>query len=175
MKPIQIKNHIIPIYLGLAILLLTQLTVLTALFIILPLILTSIAIYLHQRKVGIVGMAVFYLLSIPQYAVLTIDDPLQAYLLVFLVILPSLFLLYQILSMQTLTHLLDEMRIQKKAIIYTVISGAVTFFLFYLLCLSIGNATILNPENIHGQILLLAGISFIIFTPLLMYQKEVEA
>jgi len=172
MQPFKLRNLILPMYLGLVLLLITPLSTLTALYIILPLVLIGISFSQRKRNLGVIGMALFYLVSIPQYLITTIDDPVHVYLLTSVIIIPSMFLLYQVLTNQPIHHIVSEISIQKKAILLTIFFGVLTFVSVYLISFFIGDATLFNTENIQGQILLLAAVSFLIFTPLLLRKTK---
>jgi len=172
MQPFELRNYILPMYLGSVLLLITPLTTTTVLCIVLPLVLTALSFSYHKKNVGILGMALFYLISLPQYLINSIDTPFRMYLLIFLVIVPSLFLLYQVLTNRQINHIFSELFQQKKAVFFTIVTAALTFISVYLISLFIGSATLFNKENIQGQILLLGAVSFLIYTPLLLRRTK---
>jgi len=173
MKKVQINQHIIPIYLAIVLLIITPLDPIVILFIVLPLLIISLAIHFKQKTIGIIGIFLFYLLSIPQYSISTIDDPLKVYSMVFLILLPSVFLLSQILKNHDVKEVWWELKNRKKPIILSVIAGIIVLVLLYFIAIFFGNNIIFSSEYIQGQILLLTGLSLLLFTPILVKQKQI--
>ncbi len=89
MTPVQLKQHILPIYLAVVLLVITPLKPVVILSIVLPLLIISLAIHFKQKTIGIIGIFLFYLLSVPQYHIATVDDTLNVYVMIFLIILPE--------------------------------------------------------------------------------------
>jgi len=173
MKKVQINQHIIPIYLAIILLIITPLDPIVILFIVLPLLVVSLAIHFKQKTIGIIGIFLFYLLSIPQYSIPTVDDPLKVYTMVFLVLLPSVLLLSQILRQHDVREVLWELKNRKKPIILSIGTGVLVLTLLYFIAIFFGNNIMFSSEYIQGQILLLTGLSLLLFTPILVRQKQI--
>lgn len=173
MRMIQIKNHFFPIYLTIILLVITPLNPLVIMSIIFPLLIVSISIYLKKQGIGIIGMFLFYILSISQITISTIDEPVIVYSLLFIVIAPSLLLLYQILNKFEILPIGLISGNQKTPVFLSFFWGVVVFVIFYAALFFLGNQNIFSSENIQGQILLFSGISLLVFTPLLIKQKNI--
>jgi len=173
MKKIKIKQHIITIYLAIILLILTPLYPIVILLIVLPLIVISLAIHFKKKTIGIIGIFLFYLLSIPQYSIPTIDDPLKVYTMIFLIILPSILLLYQILKQHDIKEVWLELKNRRTPIILSIGTGILIITLIYIISIFFGNRLIFSSEYIQGQILLLTGLSILLFTPILIRQKQI--
>jgi len=173
MKTYEIKQHILPIYIAVILLVITPLNPIVILCIIIPLLIISYAIHFKKKTIGIIGIFLLYLISIPQYSITTIDDPLNVYTMVFLIILPSIILLNQILRQQNIKEVWRELKNRKKPVILSIGTGIIILILFYVIAIFFGNRIIFSNEYIQGQILLLTGLSLLLFTPLLIKQKQI--
>ena len=178
MSKIDIKQHIIPAYL--AIVLLMQIktdvslglaTVNMILMILVPILIISISIHLKNRNLGMIGMFFFYIVSLPQILVTTMEDFQVIFLEMFLMLIPSIMLVSQILQLgnkENLWFILEK----KKPFILSSLLVVIILFVFYLLTVLFGEGLILSMENVEGQVFLLAAISLAICTPLLLRQKN---
>ena len=173
MKPIQLRQHILPIYLAVILLVITSLEAIVILNIVIPLLIISIGIHINHKTIGIIGIFLFYLLSIPQYQITTIDDPLRIYGMVFLILLPSILLLSQILRQQYIIEIMQVFNTRKKPILLSIFSGIFVLFLFYIFPLFIGGEIFFSNHLINNQIMLFAGLSLLLFTPMLIKQKHI--
>lgn len=174
MKPVQLKQHILPIYLAVVLLVITPLKPVVILSIVLPLLIISLAIHFKQKTIGIIGIFLFYLLSVSQYHIVTVDDTLKVYAMVFLIILPSILLLSQILRQHDIKEVWWELKNRKKPVLVSIGAGILVLALFYVIAIFSGNRVMFSGESIQGQILLLAGLSLLLFTPLLVKQKQIQ-
>jgi hypothetical protein len=173
MKKIQINQHIIPIYLAIVLLVLTPLNPIVILSIIVPLLIISLAIHFKQKTLGIIGIFIFCIISIPQYIISTVDDPFKLYSIVFLIVFPTILLLSQILRKHDIKDIYLEIKNRKTPIILSIGTGILVLALLYFIAIFFGNRIMFSSEYVQGQILLLTGLSLLIFTPLLVRQKQI--
>jgi len=174
MSKVDIKQHTIPVYL--AIVLLIQIktdvslglaTVNTVLMVLVPILIISISIHLKNRNLGMIGLFFFYILSLPQLLVNTMEDFLVIILEVFLLLIPSIMLVSQILRLgnkETIWFILEK----KKPFILSALLVVIILFVFYLLAVLFGAGLILSIENVESQVFLLAAITLTICAPLLL-------
>lgn len=174
MSKIDIKQHIIPAYLAIVLLLQIKTDVLfgsavvnTVLLALAPLLIISISIHLKNRNLGMLGIFFFYLVSLPQLVVTTMEDFLVIFLELFLLLIPSIMLVSQILQLgnkETSWFILEK----KKPFILASLLVVIILFVFYFLTVLFGGGLLLSMENIECQIFLLAAITLTICTPLLL-------
>ena len=174
MSKIDIKQHIIPAYLAIVLLLQIKTDVLfgsavvnTALLALAPLLIISISIHLKNRNLGMLGIFFFYIVSLPQLLITTMEDFLVIFLELFLLLIPSIMLVSQILQLgnkETSWFILEK----KKPFILASLLVVIMLFVFYLLTVLFGEGLLLSMENVEGQIFLLAAITLTICTPLLL-------
>ena len=93
--------------------------------------------------------------------------------MVFLFVLPCIFLLSQILRQRNVKEVWWELYNRKKPIILSMGSGVLVLALLYFIAIFFGNNIMFSSEYIQGQILLLTGLSLLLFTPFLVKQKQI--
>ena len=174
MSKIDIKQHIIPVYLVIALLIqiktdvsLGLTTINTVLIVLIPILVISISIHLKNRNLGMIGLFLFYILSLPQLLVNTMEDFLVIILEMFLLLIPSIMLVSQILRLgnkEAIWFILEK----KKPFILSALLLVIILFVFYLLTILFGEGLILSIENVESQVFLLVAITLTICTPLLL-------
>lgn len=174
MRPIQLKDHIIPMYLSLMLLVLAPLSVVSFLLIIIPLVVISMGIHFHEQNLGLVGLLFFYVFGISQLQVASLDQILQLLLYSILILIPSLMLTAQILGVNGKKIKGHAVFHQKKQLgIIAVLVSCFVLFLFVLLQY-IGLGLLFDIRSVQEQILLMASISLLLFLPMLLKNTESE-
>lgn len=173
MKPINIKQHLIPIYLAMILLILVPISFVQIIHILVPLIILSVGIHFNRKQVSLAGIFLFYFLSIPQLKITTIDNPVQVYSITFLILLPSLLLLSQILQNHRIEEIHWVLKNRGTPVMLAIGAGVLLLLLFYGIAAIAGSQIIFSTEAAQGQVLLLTGLSLLIFTPLLIKQTPI--
>jgi hypothetical protein len=137
------------------------------------LLIISLAIHFKQKIIGIIGIFLFCIISIPQYIISTFDDPFKVYSIIFLIVLPTILLLSQILRKHDIKEIYWEIKNRKTPIILSIGTGILVLALLYFIAIFFGNRIMFSNEYIQGQILLITGLSLLIFTPILIRQKQI--
>jgi len=174
MSKIDIKQHIIPVYLSIVLLIqiktdvsLGLATVNTVLIVLIPILVISISIHLKNRNLGMIGLFLFYILSLSQLLINTMGDFIIIILEMFLLLIPSIVLVSQILRLgnkEVIWFILEK----KKPFILSTLLLVIILFVFYLLTILFGEGLIMSIENVESQVFLLAAITLTICTPLLL-------
>ncbi len=95
------------------------------------------------------------------------EDFLIIILEMFLLLIPSIMLVSQILRLgnkEAIWFILEK----KKPFILSALLVVIILFVFYLLAVLFGEGLILSIENVESQVFLLAAITLTICTPLLL-------
>ena len=165
MKQIDIKQHLLPLYLIVVILIQIELTVQNILLSCSPLIIISISIYLRNKLIGIVGIFLFYTVSLSQILITNMEDFQFVFLELVFLVLPSIILLNLVLQLgnKEVFYLSEH---KKPLIIAASILITITV-IFYLLTIVLWEGFLLSPKSIDGQILLLMAITLVCTTPFL--------
>ena len=111
MKPVDMKQHILPLYLIIVILLQIELTVQNIIISCFPLLIISISIHLRNKNLGIVGMFLFYTVSLSQILAPNMEDFLFLFLEMFFLVFPSIILLSMLLQLDnTISFYVSEQK-----------------------------------------------------------------
>lgn len=168
MKPINIKQHILPIYLFIVIMIQLDLNIKNILLAGIPLFIISTSIHFKNKKIGIIGLFLFYILSLLPIGITSMEEYLPVALEIFFIILPSIFLLGQILQLDNNRFIFS---LQKKPLITSIAILVLIMTLFYLLTIFLWDGYLLSKENIEAQVLTLSALSLVFCLPLLLIQK----
>lgn len=167
MKPFNIKEHLLTIYLTILLLILTPNTALTIVTILIPIGLISFGIYLKNSYIGIIGIGLFYLITLQNLQITSMENITEIMLYLLILIIPSLILLSYILQLSHPSYLIFLSN-QKKPIITSIILGICIIVGFYLLALLTPSSSILAPDTIEIQILIIAALSSFFCIPLII-------
>lgn len=168
MNRIDIKQHIIPIYLAIILLIMAQDTPIAILCVLTPLLIISTAIHFKNKTIGILGIFFLYLFALPQVMVSSMDDIILVPVVILSLCLPSIILVNQILQDQNTEIAYRVLSKRKKPALISFGSALLLLVLFYGITLVFGDRLLLSTESIQGQVLLLTGLSLFILTPLLL-------
>ena len=167
MNPINIKEHLLTIYLAIILLILTPPSTLITISILLPLGIITFGIYSKKTYIGIIGISIFYLISLQNLQITSMENITQLLLYLLLIIAPSLILLSYILQLSHPTQLIFTTT-HKKPLIITLMAGILILIIFYLLALFTPSSSILAPDTIEIQILIIAALSSCTCIPLII-------
>lgn len=167
MNPLNIKEHLLTIYLTIILLLITPNNALTIASILIPIGLISLGIYLKNSYIGIIGIGLFYLITLQNLQITSMENITEIILYLLILIIPSLILLSYILQLSHPSHLIFLSN-QKKPIIVTLILGICIIIGFYVLAILTPSSSILAPDTIEIQILILAALSSFFCIPLII-------
>ena len=167
MKNFNIKEHLLTIYLTIILLLITPNNALTIVSILIPIGLISLGIYLKNSYVGIIGIGLFYLITLQNLQIISMENITEIILYLLILIIPSLILLSYILQLSHPSYLIFLSN-QKKPIILSTILGISIITGFYLLALLTPSSSILAPDTIEIQILIIAALSSIFCIPMII-------
>jgi hypothetical protein len=167
MNKIDIKQHIILFFLAIIIILQIKFELINMFLVIIPIIILSISIQIKNKNIGIIGILLFYLITLPQIIINTMENIQLVLIELVLLIIPSIFLLSQIMQIENKEITLFKYE-NKKTIILIFILLTIILFIFYTLSIFIGEGLILSMEKIEGQIFLLTAISLSICIPLII-------
>ncbi|MFO8078040.1 MAG: hypothetical protein R6U21_05310 [Thermoplasmatota archaeon] len=173
MKPIQLRQHLIPIYLALMLLVLAPLSVLVFLQIMLPLILISLGIYFNEKNLGFVGLLFFYVFSITQLQVASIDHTVQLFLYSVFMLIPSLLLTSKVLTIDTDFFPRVSVFSRKKQLGISAIILICLLVIIFFLIQYLGLEILFQTQSVQEQVLLFGSISLLLFLPLLLKNTEV--
>jgi hypothetical protein len=168
MNRINIKQHIIPSYLAIILLVMAPNTPIAILCVLTPLLIISTAIHFKNKTIGILGIFLLYLLALPQVMVSSMDDIILVLIFMSSLLLPSIILVSQILQDQNTELAYRVLLKRKKPVLISFGSALLLLVLFYGITLVFGDRLLLSTESIQGQVLLLTGLSLFILTPLLL-------
>ena len=169
-----LKEHIIPIYLACIIYIIIPFSPLNILLVISPLLIISLSIYLKDRYIGIIGIFLFYLITLPQVTIPSMSSIIQISIFLLLILIPSLLLVNQILLNQSINKMFLTYLNKKKSIFKVIFFSLLIFVLFYIVTLFLKIPVFLSIEFVQGQILLLSGISLIILLSILLKPVYIE-
>jgi len=167
MKPPNIKEHLLTIYLTIILVLITPNNALILATILLPIGLISLGIYLKNSNIGIIGIGLFYLITLQNIQIISMENITEIILFLLILIIPSLILLSYILQLSHPSHLIFLSN-QKKPITISLILGIGIIISFYLLALLTPSNSILAQDTIEIQILILAALSSCFCIPLII-------
>jgi hypothetical protein len=167
MTPLNIKEHLLTIYLTIILLILTPLSPTSIASIIIPIGITSIGIHLKKTYMALIGLALFYLISLQNLQITSMENITLTILYLLIIIAPSLILLSYILQLSHTSHLIFTTS-QKKPLFITIASGIAILAIFYIIALFTPSNSILAPDTVEVQILIIAALSTFTCIPLLI-------
>ena len=170
MKNFDVKQYILPFYLLLVIFLQVNLKVQNILLVIIPFILIIVSIYHKNKNIGIIGIFLFYIMSLSPVIINNMQDYILILLEIIFLIIPSLLLLYQILQIENKQIIWFSMN--KKPLITGMLVFIIIISIFYTISFLSFEGLLLTSESISGQILMLAGLSIVICLPFIVLSKE---
>lgn len=167
MNTLNIKEHLLIIYLAIVLLILTPYSLLAIISILLPLAITSFGIYLKKTYIGLIGISLIYLISLQNLQITSMENITQLLIYIFIIIAPSIILLSYILQLSHPSNIIFTTP-QKKPLIIALASGISILIAFYILALFTPSGSILAPDTIEIQILIIAALSTFICIPLII-------
>ena len=170
MKKIDIKQYILPIYLTIVILLQSKLSTLNVLLTVFPISVIILSIYQKNKKIGIAGMFLFYILSMSIIIVNSIEEYFIVFLKIILLIIPSIILLNQILQIENKQIFILSNK--GKPIVAAILLFTTIFGFFYFISSGYMEGFLLSTDSISGQIILLGGLTIVCCGPLLIWSKK---
>ena len=169
MKKIKITNYLIPIYLAIIILIQINLTISNTIIVIIPILIISISIYLKNKQIGILGIFLFYTLSIYQISINTIESYYEIIFQILFLVLPSILLIGQILQIESLEKIIFKPQLKPLVLSFALFS--IIIIITYVVCTLLWDGFLISAENLEGQIFVLAAVSIICCLPFLVIQK----
>ena len=167
MKKTPITPYLLIAYLLIIILLQHNLTLTTTTLTITPLILIAAALYYQHKTLGFCSIILFYLLTLTQITLTTMESILPLILILILLLIPSIILLAFILQIGNQNTPLTQLLQTKPLLIATLIFICI-MIIFYAFTLTSLNVFFLSAESTQGQILFLTAVSLLFTTPLLI-------
>lgn len=168
MKHFDIKEHVVTIYLAIVFMILVPSIPLAYTQALFPLFLISLGIHLKKRVIGIFGIMFFYLFSVSQIIIESIEQVLNIIILSLLILLPCTLLLGQVLLEPDHKHYIHQLYLKKKLLFITIMLTLCFIVVLYLITIYLGAEQLISKTNIQEQILLIAGISILIFVPFIL-------
>ena len=175
MKKTELKHFVIPLYLLTILLILIPLNPQSVVFTMIPIGLISLGILLDSFFLSFFGLSLFYMLTITMLPVASFDDSFSLYAQISLVLIPSFFLISQILQHHDITNVFSLKRKNRSALLLTLLISVVVLFLFYLIGYFIGIDVFFSPESLHNQIVVLVSISLLASMPFLLKPLRMRA
>lgn len=167
MKPHQLYQYILPIYLAVVMLLQIPLQVVPVLTVLAPLLLLTIAIQKKSTSLGLSGFFAFVLLAYPQIMLTSIDEILPLFLQIVFFVLPALLLLIQILQLDN-THIILFPVEKKTPLVLAGILITVIFCVVYGVIFLLPSGFMFLTTTTEGQVIFFAAVSIITCVPLLL-------
>lgn len=165
---IDLKQYIIPIYLGVLLLIILPLSLLNGLIVLLPLLLISIGIYANQEQLKLLGFSLLLIASFAQIIITSIEQITLIITFSLLILLPSLVLLSQLLGQTTIQETIQRFLAHPKSLVITGAIALCFLFIVYFISSFVGGGILFSSELIQEQIILITGISFFFFIPFLL-------
>ena len=165
MKPVDMTPYLLPLYLIVVLLLQLELTVQNILLSCVPLIIVAAALYRRHTILGLVGIVLFYLVSLPLIVIPNMEDIVFVLLEMIGLVLPSIILVSIVLQLGN-QEVVYRSPLKKPFILATVLL-IIILGVFYLLTVILWEGALLSLESIEGQILLLAGLTVVCCAPFL--------
>ena len=167
MNKLNLKDLIIPTYLAVVLFIQINLTIKNVIFVSLPIFILLISVYLKNKKIGIIGLFLFYTLSLSTVVISNIENYFQIVMQIIFLILPSIILIGQILE----TEKEFKFRPTLKPTILSILLFLIIFIVFYLICIFLWDGFLILQQNTEAQILILTALSIICCLPFLITQK----
>jgi len=169
MNKLNLKDYIITAYLAIVLFIQINLTIKNVIIISLPILVLLISIYLKNKKIGIIGLFLFYTISLSTVLISNIENYFQIIMHIIFLILPSIILIGQILEIENEKQF--KFKPTLKPFILSILLFVIIFIIFYLICIFLWDGFLLSSDNIEGQILILTAVSIIVCLPFLISQK----
>lgn len=171
---IDIKQYGLPLYLGIVLLILIPLTFWSILLSILPLLFIALSIYYQKEDVALISFSVFFLFSLTQLKIESIEQITHLFGYSIFLLLPSMLLLSQLLKQTRVEQTMQSILDHPKAFAVSTCIGLCFLLLIYLIPFFVGNGLLFNRESVQEQIILITGISLIVFTPFLLKKSKID-
>jgi len=171
---LDIKQYVLPLYLGIVLLILIPLTFWSILISILPLLFIALSIYYQKEDLALISFSVFFLFSLTQLRIESIEQITQLFGYSIFLLLPSLLLLSQLLKQTRIEQTIQSMLDHPKAFAVNACTALCFLLLIYLIPFFVGNGLLFNRESVQEQIILIIGISIIVFTPFLLKRSKID-
>jgi len=171
---LDIKQYVLPLYLGIVLLILIPLTFWSILISILPLLFIALSIYYQKEDLALISFSVFFLFSLTQLRIESIEQITQLFGYSIFLLLPSLLLLSQLLKQTRIEQTIQSMLDHPKAFAVNACIALCFLLLIYLIPFFVGNGLLFNRESVQEQIILIIGISIIVFTPFLLKRSKID-
>jgi hypothetical protein len=142
-------------------------------FVLFPLLLVSLGIHFKERSASMIGLILFYLLGLSQLTIDTIQHIEYILFLSLLVLFPSILLLISILDERYGQQLLKDLLKNKKSVIVVSLVFLCFVFLMYMF-MQIGSGLLSLSTQVQAQVLIIAGVSLLLFTPFLLRHTGVS-
>ena len=142
-------------------------------FVLSPLLLVSLGIHFKERSASMIGLILFYLLGLSQLTIDTIQHIEYILFLSLLVLFPSILLLISILDERYGQDLLKDLLQRKKRVIVVSLIFLCFVFLMYGF-MQIGSGLLSLSTQVQAQVLIIAGVSLLLFTPFLLRHTGVS-
>lgn len=167
MNKLNLIDYIIPAYLAIVLFIQINLTIINVIFVSLPIFVILISIYLKNKKIGVIGLFLFYILSLSTVVISNISDYFQIIMQIIFLILPSIILIGQILEIENEKQFKPAL----KPFILSILLFLIVLIVFYLICLFLLDGLLISQHYIEAQILILTALSIICCLPFLITQK----
>ncbi len=155
-------------------LVLAPLSMMVFLQIMLPLIVISIGIHFNEKNIGFIGLLFFYVFGITQLQLTSIDQTMQLFLYSIFILIPSLLLTSNVLTIGMDTFPRVSVFTRKKQLGITVILLICLLLIIYFLIQYLGLEMLFQTQSVQEQVLLIGSISLLLFLPLLLKNTEIE-
>ena len=169
---IDIKQYGLPLYLAIVLLILIPLTFWLILLILTPLLLIAFSIYYQNEDVALISFSVFFLFSLSQIKIESIEQITHLFGYSIFLLLPSMLLLSQLLKQTRIEQTMQSILDHPKAFTLSAFIGLCFLLLIYLIPFFVGNGLLFTRESVQEQIILITGISLIVFTPFLLKRSK---
>lgn len=161
-EELEFKKYLLPSYLLVVLMLQVNLEIFAIIAVVLPILIIVFGIYKQSKPLGILGMFLFYTISFSTVTVSHAGEPVFLALEIVFLLLPSLWLLNQILKTNLDTEDYgDNLGVNKKPLFLSISTFFIITFVFYGIIEFGWEGYLLSSESISGQILLLFGLSFL--------------
>jgi len=171
---LDIKQYMLPLYLGIVLLILIPLTFWSILISILPLLFIALCIYYQKEDLALISFSVFFLFSLTQLRIESIEQITQLFGYSIFLLLPSLLLLSQLLKQTRIEQTIQSILDHPKAFAVNACIALCFLLLIYLIPFFVGNGLLFNRESVQEQIILISGISLLVFTPFLLKRSKID-
>lgn len=163
-KPGQV---VLPLYLAAAVMVQTEMTVKNSVIVLLPAVVMVVALVKKERWLGMAGFALFGFFALPLIQLSSLLDP-HAILEITFVVLPSILLLSQMLTVET-EEMLPPLQLPSllPVIFLVLVMGSVLYTMAWFT--PFGPAIFYTS---HGQVLMLSFLAIVLCTPFLLSSPQ---